>query len=288
MRFFVTGATGFIASHLINTLLSQGHLVYASRRSDTSHSRISLCSDPTWFTSPLDRITLETFPDVDVLIHLAAHTGNVPYDNLKNCLYWNLTSVIRLFDIALNRNVKRFVVAGSCFEYGKSGLNYSKIPASAPLYPTNSYAASKAAASISLCQWADENSVSLEILRIFHVFGLGELSSRFWPSLKHAALSGADFPMSNGEQIRDFQSVDQVAKVFANRSLLSEFKSGSNIFNIGSNYPSSLLDFAEYFWNLYNAKGRLLPGSIPYRNNEIMQYIPQPDLIISDYRHYHS
>ena len=86
MRFFVTGATGFIGSHVINTLVSQGHFVYACRRADTSHPRITLSCKPTWFTSPLDQINPDTFPEVDVLIHLAAHTGNVPYDNLQNCL----------------------------------------------------------------------------------------------------------------------------------------------------------------------------------------------------------
>ena len=150
----------------------QGHKVYACRRSDKSQTRISLPCEPIWITASLDKITPELFPKVDVLIHLAAHTGNVPYDTLQNCIYWNLISVMRLFDLALVSDVKRFIVAGSCFEYGKSGLEYPLIPSSAPLYPTNSYAASKAAASICLSQWADENSVSLEILRIFHVFGL--------------------------------------------------------------------------------------------------------------------
>ena len=132
MKFLVTGATGFIGSHVIKSLILQGHKVYACRRSDKSQTRISLPCEPIWITASLDKITPELFPKVDVLIHLAAHTVNVPYDTLQNCIYWNLISVMRLFDLALVSDVKRFIVAGSCFEYGKSGLEYPLIPSSHP------------------------------------------------------------------------------------------------------------------------------------------------------------
>ena len=90
--------------------------------------------------------------------------------------------------------IKIFLVAGSCFEYGLSSIHYETIPTTAKLEPTNSYAASKAAASISLQQWAREYDLNLEILRVFHVYGEGELEKRLWPSLKKAAIDGKDFP----------------------------------------------------------------------------------------------
>ena len=98
------------------------------------------------------------------------------------------------------------------------------------------------------------------MLRIFHVFGLGELNTRFWLALKGCFI-WEDFPMSLGEQIRDFQAVDKVSKALVD-TLLPKAKNGTSIFNIGSNFPSSLLSFAEHFWRYFNADGKLLPGKI--------------------------
>ena len=126
----------------------------------------------------------------------------------------NLNAVLELLLNDRISGVKYFIIAGSCFEYGKSGNRYSYIPTDAPLEPSNSYATSKALASIAIRQWAEEHRVALEILRVFHVYGEGELFTRFWPSLRSAALEGRDFPMTNGEQLRDFQPVTSVARVF--------------------------------------------------------------------------
>ena len=161
------------------------------------------------------------------MVHLAAHTGNVPYDSLTNCLRWNLIAVLKLFEEARKAGIKRFIVAGSCFEYGRSGERYSEIPSDAPLEPTNSYAASKAAASIAFCQWAEEHQLYMEILRVFHVYGEGELESRFY--VLFAVLHYLEgFFYDRRGQIRDFMLVDDVAQFFFDGAILvsdSPFKS---------------------------------------------------------------
>jgi len=88
------------------------------------------------------------------------------------------------------------VVVGSCFEYGRSGEWYEFIPPDAPLEPTQTYPASKAAASVAFYQLAVELNLRLSIHRIFQVFGEGEVESRLWPSLRKAAASGADLEMT--------------------------------------------------------------------------------------------
>jgi len=223
----------------------------------------------------LDKVTLEDLKGCDVLVHLAAHTGNVPYDSLTNCLRWNLIAVLELFEQARQAGIKRFIVAGSCFEYGRSGERYSKIPSDAPLEPTNTYAASKAAASIALWQWAEEHQLSLEILRVFHVFGDGELNTRFWPSLRKAALLGYNFPMTLGTQVRDFQYVEHVARVFLTRCLMSSTicKPSPSVYNLVTGRPLTLRDFASIWWSHWNASGRLIFGSRQSRADEILRYV---------------
>jgi UDP-glucose 4-epimerase len=280
MKIALTGGTGFIGSHFLYQALAAGHSVRALRRSPISKSRIPLPVPPDWVDRQLDEVSEEELQGCDVLVHLAAHTGNVPYDSLANCLRWNLTAVLALFEQARLAGIKRFIVAGSCFEYGSSGERFDAIPTDAPLEPTNSYAASKAAASIALLQWAKEYKLSFEILRVFHVYGEGELETRFWPSLRRAAFAGEDFPMTEGEQIRDFMNVEDVALTFLNRVIMHDFSTSMvQVFNLSTGAPISIRSFAHRCWRQWDAKGQLLLGKIPYRQNEVMRYIPGKNLI---------
>ena len=85
-----------------------------------------------------------------------------------------------------------------------------------------------------------ENDHELVVMRLLHIYGEGESQERLWPSLKKAQLAGEDFPMTHGEQTRDFTPVE----------------------------------FAEKQWKKFGATGRLKLGEIPYRNNEVMRYEP--------------
>jgi nucleoside-diphosphate-sugar epimerase len=280
MNIALTGGTGFIGSHFLKQALCAGHTVRAFRRSLSSKPRIPIAQQPEWLDRQLDEVLAEELEGCDVLVHLAAHTGNVPYDSLANCLRWNLMAVLALFAQARLAGIDRFVVAGSCFEYGRSGERYRAIPTDAPLEPTNTYAVSKASASIALCQWAEEHRISLDILRLFHVYGEGEPETRFWPSLKRAALAGEDFPMTEGAQIRDFISVQEVASIFLQRAVLHASTSpGANVFNVGSGNPVSLKEFAEKHWAALGAKGNLLPGRLACRDREVMRFAPGLELL---------
>lgn len=276
MNLFVTGATGFIGSNFLNSISCYPQIkVSALKRSVTSQSRIPILNEPSWIIKPLDKIQVEDLEGVDVIVHLAAHSMYPPYDSLENCLYWNLTAPLQLFKTALRAGVKKFVVAGSCFEYGLSGLDFEFIPVQAALQPTVTYAASKAAASVVFHQFAVQHNVKLSYHRIFQVFGNGEDDSRLWPSLKKAALSNQDFPMTLGQQIRDFISVEVVAKHFVEACLQDDLINGQPKFcNVGSGKAQSILQFSEYWWNKWQAKGKLLVGNIPYREGEVMRYVP--------------
>ena len=277
MNIALTGGTGFIGSHFLKQALAAGHTVRALRRSPSSKPRIPIDQQPEWLDRQLDEVTPEELQGCDVVVHLAAHTGNVPYDSLTNCLRWNLMAVLGLFEQARLAGICRFVVAGSCFEYGSSGERYEAIPTDAPLEPTNSYAVSKAAASIALRFWAEEHQLTLEILRVFHVFGDGESPGRLWPSLRRAAMAGEDFPMTAGEQIRDFLNVEDVASIFLQRAIEpNDHEAKAGIYNLTSGHPSSIRSFSEHWWEAWSAKGQLLPGTIPYRPAEVMRYVAGP------------
>jgi nucleoside-diphosphate-sugar epimerase len=277
MKIFVTGATGLIGSHFLNLLAQYSEIeIIALRRNLDSLPRISLIKEPFWLTKQLDQVKKEDLIGVDVIVHFAAHSMYPPYDSLGNCLYWNLTAPLELFNEAVKAGINKFVVAGSCSEYGLSGEEYEFIPISAMLKPTFTYAASKATSSIAFYQFAYQNQVKFSYHRIFQVYGDGEAETRLWPSLKKAALEGKDFPMTEGEQIRDFIAVEDVAKYFVEACLNNDLIAGKpEFYNVGSGNPKSILEFSEYWWKKWQAKGKLLKGILPYREGEVMRYVPK-------------
>jgi nucleoside-diphosphate-sugar epimerase len=275
MKIFVTGGTGFIGSHFLNRLSAERHEVFALKRPGSA-PRIPLKAQPQWLPKIMPELTVEDLRGCEMLVHIAAHSANVPYDTFSECLRWNVLEPCILFEKAMAAGVRRFVVAGSCFEYGRSGEQFEFIPPDAPLEPAQSYPTSKAAASIALAGLAREKKAELLILRIFQVFGEGELESRFWPSLRRAALAGEDFPMTAGEQVRDFVPVATVVEKFVAALARTDLRAGKpKIENVGTGRPQTLRTFAEFWWQHWNAKGNLKIGATPHRVGEVMRYVPK-------------
>jgi nucleoside-diphosphate-sugar epimerase len=276
MKIFLTGGTGFIGSHFVNRALAAGHEIIAQRRESRSRTCIPLVEEPQWFDVALDRVEARHLEGIDCIVHLAAHMPSKVNDSFSNCFYWNVHTALGMFENAVKAGVKRWIVAGSCFEYGRSGERYDFIPVTAPLEPVLAYSASKAAASVAIYGLAAQFNSELLIGRLFQVFGEGESESRLWPSLRKAALAGEDMPMTAGEQIRDFIAVEAVAEYLLKAAESKELRPGKPIIeNVGSGKPQSIRTFAEHWWKHWGAKGRLLLGQLPYQPNEVMRYVPE-------------
>jgi nucleoside-diphosphate-sugar epimerase len=275
MRIFATGGTGLVGSHFLEMALQEGHQVVALRRPSSS-PRINLTNEPIWVEGGLDDDWSRLLRGCETLVHFAAHGMNLKQGDWEDCFKWNVTAALKLWLAAADAGIRRFVIAGSCFEYGRSGEDYDFIPVTAPLVPTGAYHSSKAAASMAALGMAVERNLELLIIRPFHVYGRGEPPHRFWPSLQRAALAGEDFPMSDGTQIRDFVTVTCVARAFVRALGRKDLAPGSpRIENIGSGQPQTLLSFAQQEWKAVGAKGALLPGAIPMRPSEVMRYVPE-------------
>ncbi len=271
MRVFVTGATGFIGSHFVNAVLEHGHEVVAIRRKNAV-SRVDPAGTVDWIEKGLGEVVAQDLVKIDVVVHLAAAGVDQSNSHARECFEVNVVQTEQLLSAAAEAGVSRVIFCGSCFEYGRAATAYERIPADAPLFPNAPYHATKAAASQLAMGWAFQHSIPLAILRPFHVYGAGEAPNRFWPSLREAATHGKDFPMTDGGQVRDFTPVRTVASRFLDACM--EPLQGVRIQNVGSGEASTLRDFAEREWNASGASGRLLPGAVPQRRNEVMRYVP--------------
>lgn len=273
MKLFITGGTGFIGSNFIEYANSKGIDIIALKRKE-SYPVIELSNTVKWVEGELDSFSEEKLSDCTHFIHFASY-GVFDQSNWEKCFKTNVLDSL----IALKRGVKaginKFIIIGSCFEYGISAMDYEKIPTTAPLKPINAYSASKAAASIAISALLEEAQKKYTVLRLFHVYGKGEREGRFWPSLCKAAMNGEDFDMTSGEQIRSFSNVTHIVENIY--ECLYSDDSKHHFRNLGSDNPTSLKEFAEYWWKKLNAKGKLKLGALPYPDDEIMRYIPNLD-----------
>lgn len=275
MRMFITGGTGFLGSHFIQQALDHDHEIFALRRLGST-PRITLKREPNWIEKDLGEITCKDLKGFDALVHFASHGVSPQKTDWESAMRVNVHLSTQLIQHACHAEIPKILLCGSCFEYGKKGENYTFIPSDAPLKPLGPYAASKAAFSLVAESMARSMDSEFVLLRPFHFYGEGQHEQNFWPSLRQAARAGEDFEMTLGQQIRDFQPVEQTAASFLKTLNQWPGRRGEiQVANLGSGRPTTLANFAQECWNHWEAIGHLKIGAIPYRPDEIMRYTPQ-------------
>ena len=273
MKLFVTGGTGFVGSHFLQLALAAGHHVIAQRRPGSS-PRLQLKREPIWVDRALDQVFDAELAGCDAVVHFASHTPNPPYAALDECLYWNVYATTRLLQQAAAQGVRNVLVAGTCFEYGLAAEGQDFVHPATEMRPLLTYPISKAAATTACLGLARHLGLRLQLLRIFQVFGEGEATTRFWPSLRSAALEGRDFEMSSGLQVRDFIEVSEVATQFLSALDFVGVKPGQpQLRNVGTGRAQTLLVFARTWWAALGAKGHLIPGQVGLRPGELVRLV---------------
>ncbi len=279
MHVFLTGGTGFIGRHVLDQLGAAGHQVTALCRTPRVAGAAGM--QPSWLCKPMDQLSARDLKGVDTVIHLASPGVSPQQADWSTLFYWNVTVLLELMAVAQKAGVRRCVLAGTSMEYGRSADAYNFIPADAPLLPTHGYAASKASGCVAASAFAIENQMELCYLRIFSAFGEGQHQKNFWPALRQAALCGEHFPMTPGQQVRDFIEVERVARAFLAAVERRDVVAGTPwVRNVGSGEPVTMLELATRWWSVWKAPGHLQPGGLSYRSNEIMRFVPEinPDI----------
>lgn len=273
MRILLTGSTGFIGTHLLGELLHVGHEVVAVRRPE-SLPVIPLEHQPIWLDRSLLQLTADDLVQVEVVIHLASAAVSPQQASWQELEKINVSAGLHLVQLAYQAGVRRFVAAGTCFEYGPDSGDWDRIPPWAPLRPTTPYGASKAAGFLMLNAFATAYPIEFFYGRIFTAYGEGQFSGNLWPSLRQAALAGEDFPMTDGTQILDFIKVGDVAKHLCAAAERSDVNvSQPLVVNIGTGQSQSVLDFAKKEWKKFGATGFLKPGSLTSPQEKHVRYV---------------
>jgi nucleoside-diphosphate-sugar epimerase len=179
----------------------------------------------------------------------------------------NLPACIELIEQLIARGLQRLVVAGTCYEYG---LQNGSLAEDQHTDPVNCYAIAKDSLRRVVANRCTQRQINWCWVRIFYPYGQGQNPNSLLPSLERAIeKKEPEFLMSSGKQIRDFVSVDLVARHLL---LLVNHPTANGIYNCGSGQPISLRELAEKKLAESSSSTMLQLGAYPERSDEPLAF----------------
>lgn len=245
----VTGAAGFLGSHLTDALVRAGARVRAlDDLSDGRLDNLAASRDRIDFVegSITDAGTLAAaVAGCEVVFHLAANASvprsseNPAYDFERNAL-----GTFRVLEALRARGEGRLVFASSAAVYGEPQTESGRMPEDHPLVPKSPYGATKLAGEYLLETWGRCYGLDHRRVRIFNTFGprqrkyvMFDLLEKLRRDRRHLEVIGT------GEQVRDYNYVEDT--VLAILLVGSRPEAQGNVYNVAGGRPISIRDLVS-------------------------------------------
>ena len=245
MRILVTGAAGFIGSHLVDALAEGPDEIVGIdnlRRGDVARLEPHLKAKRIQFRAADIRDTAalaEVIRDVSVVYHLAAQSNVLgAMSDPDYSFTTNVTGTDNVLKAASEAGAMRVVFSSSREVYGEPAS--LPVAEDAALKPKNLYGASKAAGEAYCRAWADVGKVPVQVLRFANVYGTRD-TGRVIPLWLDAATKDEDLVLYGGEQVLDFVWIGTAVDALISAG---ECQAGEPI-NVGSGTGTRLADLAQ-------------------------------------------
>ena len=251
-RAIITGAAGFIGSHLTERLLARGETVVGIDNFDPwyepqikKQNLLSSLQSDSFSLIEGDLLSLDLSSILqkdDVIYHLAGRPGVQDSwgSGFSSSVENNILATQRIFEAALNSETKRVVFASSSSVYGSSASSSSR-----QVNPISPYGVSKAACE-QLAQVYRSRGLDVMAMRYFTVYGPRQRPDMAMNRLFRAALPGDYvFPLrGTGAQRREFTFVEDIVDATI-RAGVTEAKDIHEPFDIGGGVSASLGEVIE-------------------------------------------
>ena len=262
-KILITGAAGFIGSHLAEYFIKKGYKVVAFDRYNSNNSFGWLDKSP--YKKKIECVlgdirdydsVFKTMKNCDSVIHLAALIG-IPYSYISPLAYirTNVDGTYNILEASRNLKIKNIVITSTSETYGSA--QYMPIDEYHPIVSQSPYAASKAAADQLALSFYRSYNLPVKIIRPFNTYGPRQSSRAIIPSIINQCLynKNRNIFLGNIKPTRDLTYVEDLCeaflKVFKNKKLFGE------VVNVGNNSNISIKDLVNKISKLINVKVKI-------------------------------
>lgn len=264
LRIMLTGATGFLGSHLARALVRNHHHVVILKRSFSDCSRLAeVAGDITSYD--LDTTDLcvpfERHQPFDAIIHTATAYGRRDESDAA-LLETNVTFPLRLLQASIKHGTSLFLNTDT---FSRAALSWQAT------YMLGYHLTKK-----QFAEWGEYLSAIHQTrfvnIRLEHVYGPFDQPTKFIPFVIRQCLRrNVEIALTAGEQKRDFVYVDDVVEAYL--ALLIESKvlpKGFSEYQVGTGHATSIRELVQKIHSLTKSSAQLKFGAIPYRDQEMM------------------
>ncbi len=277
----LTGAGGFIGSHLAETLVREGAAVRAFVHYNSMGRWGNLDSLPKDILDALEIISGDIqdpfsvrnlISGCDFVFHLAALIG-IPYSYIapQSYLATNVTGTLNVMEASLQADVERVIHPSTSETYGTA--IYTPIDEKHPLRGQSPYSASKIAAD----KVAESYHLSFELpvvtLRPFNCFGPRQSARAVIPTIISQALTQPRIELGSLSPRRDYTYVTDIAEAFAKAAV--DERAVGRLIGVGSGQSSSIENIVKLILNLLGVEKPIVNQSSRTRprKSEVMELI---------------
>jgi UDP-glucose 4-epimerase len=273
-RVLVTGASGFIGSHVTRALLEAGAQVHALTSVVSSmyptrlvglRERIVLHEASLTDRGALEIVAADVKPDY--VFHLGAYTHvGKSWQRVDECIQVNVQGTVNLLMALAPHGYTRFISTGTSEIYGDIDVPFAEDKQPHPVSP---YSVSKYAAEEYCRLFSEAYGWPIVRVRPFNAYGPAQSPDRVIPEIITRALRGERLKMTQGRQTREFNYVEDLARGFLQVATADGVDGG--LFNLGCGVDVSMRDLATTILDLMDNPVQAEFGAMPDRPTEIWE-----------------
>jgi NAD dependent epimerase/dehydratase len=248
-RVLVTGADGFIGSHLVENLVRQGYQVRALTQYNSFNNwgwleATSVLKDIEVRSGDIrDPFYCEKLTEgMDTVLHLAALIA-IPYSYVAPQSYveTNITGTLNMCQAALKHNCSKFVQTSTSEVYGTA--QYVPIDEKHPLQPQSPYSATKIGADNVALSYFNAFKLPVTVARPFNTYGPRQSARAVIPTIIAQIQSGQKtIDLGDLRPTRDFNFVTDTCNSLIELAKQPIASTGGQVFNLSSNFEISIRD----------------------------------------------
>ncbi|RLJ07297.1 MAG: hypothetical protein DRP16_03715 [Candidatus Aenigmatarchaeota archaeon] len=274
----VTGATGFIGSHLVKRLVGEGAEVNIISRSKEIRGNLLLKNLKTEIR--IHKADLREYASIkecvnnvepEKVFHLGAFVDlKRDFQTANECVQTNIQGTLNILHALRDISCSSFIHIGTYEVYGFNPVPFRE---DQPIDPLSPYSISKACSEF-FCRFANKiYNIPTVLLRLSNVYGPNQKSERLIPHVIKCAIKNMKIKLTEGNQTRDFLYVEDAVSAIVKSSLAE--KAISEVINIGSGKEYKVRDVVQKILDL-------MGSSIAPRYGELKHRAYEPERLYCD------